>query len=236
MSDCSGFILLYCLSPITCTGHHLTLPSTSCSPEIPLHFPSQSPGNKPAAPSSNDLHDFGNITPQLAQGEKDTTTATHRPPGGELCLFSRSRRPNFRNVKANGRGESRAASVCLLHFVPALAPSSLRPIQRGSDYRPAAEDTRAPVSQSADHNTSTHPSTIARSGSGTGLTDHRTLESPNVRFWGRNSWGRQENKNRQHELPSVSRLLLILSWRPISRTTHHDTIASPSPSAFYLWT
>lgn len=95
--------------------------------------------------------------------------------------------------------------------------------------------TRAPVSQSADHSTSTHPSTIARSGSGTGLTDHRR-SSTQIPFWGRISWGRQENKNRQHELPGVSRLLLILSRRPISRTAHHDTIASPYPSLFHLWT
>lgn len=78
--------------------------------------------------------------------------------------------------------------------------------------------TRAPVSQSADHSTSTHPSTIARSGSGTGLTDHRR-SSTQIPFWGRIPWGRQENKNRQHELPGVSRLLLILSRRPISRTS-----------------
>lgn len=102
----------------------------------------------------------------------------------QLCLSSRSRPTRiFRNIKANGRGESRAASVCLclacqfcahLHFVP--APCTIPAYARfsgGSDYRPAAGSTRAPVSQSADHSTSTHPSTIARSGSGTGLTDHR---------------------------------------------------------------
>lgn len=197
-SVCSGFILhtpcLPChLSPVQ--GRHLTLPSTAAAQEIPLRFPSpvSHPGiTSKQASQQRRLTRLGQHHAIIRQ-PKETTTRPHEyqhrnllpTRSSSICacpaVFTRG---IFRNVKANGRGASRAASVCVsylqarafalctLHL--ALRHPSLRPIQRGSDYRPAAESTRAPVSQSADHSTSTHPSTIARSGSGTGLTDHRS--------------------------------------------------------------
>lgn len=168
---------------------------TAAAQEIPLHFPSQSPGNnQQQSKQASTTYTTWATSRHCRPTQRITYTLTlSRIPASQpiayqkeeqLCLSSRSRPTRiFRNVKANGRGESRAASVCLclacqfcahLHFVP--APCTIPAYARfsgGSDYRPAAGSTRAPVSQSADHSTSTHPSTIARSGSGTGLTDHR---------------------------------------------------------------
>lgn len=164
----------------------------------PKRYPSISPASHPGITSSRAskhrrLTRLGQHHATAGQTKESHTPSPSRIPASQptayqkeeqLCLSSRSRPTRiFRNVKANGRGESRAASVCLclacqfcahLHFVPApcTIPAYAR-ISGGSDYRPAAGSTRAPVSQSADHSTSTHPSTIARSGSGTGLTDHR---------------------------------------------------------------
>lgn len=221
------------MSPITWTGHHLTLPSTAAAQEIPLRFPS--PVSHPGITSKQ--------ASQAATTYTTWATSRHNPPARgnnntssripasqlvahqeqqHLCLSSCFRTRNFRNVKANGRGASRAASVCVSYLqdrafalctlhLPLHHPS-LRPIQRGSEYRPAAESTRAPVSQSADHSTSTHPSTIARSGSGTGLTEHRS-SSTSVPFQGAESLGgdRRIKIGYTNEPCSVSGLLILLS-------------------------
>lgn len=180
-----------CLSPVTWTGH-ITLPCpstaqhstahhrTAAAQEIPLHLPSLSPGNnqqqsKQASTTyttwATSRHCRPNQRITYTLTLTNTRIATYcLPKAGEIV-------PDqiFRNVKANGRGESRAASVCLVSSLPSSVRicTLYQPTPDSAGDPTIGQQWEAQGRQSADHSTSTHPSTIARSGSGTELTDHR---------------------------------------------------------------
>lgn len=130
-SDCSGSIprstvcrlsLLQAITLISLPSTQLLQPRDYC--------PSISPASHPGITSSK-YRRLIRLGQHHATGDPrrdryiltNTTIATHRPTGVPLCLPSRrnSRHTlfSFRNVKANGSGESRAASVCLSCLQPA---------------------------------------------------------------------------------------------------------------------
>lgn len=243
-----------CLPCHLSPGQAITLPCpTQLQPKRhPSISPAQSPGNNQQQASKQQRltrlgQDHATVcSPRKQHILTNTSIAAFCPPGAAFVPIQPfSPEEFFETSKQTAEGPAELqAFVCLacksglLHFVPVLAPSQPTPDSAGSDYRPAAESTRAPVSQSADHSTSTHPSTIARSGSGTGLTDHRS-KSTSVRFRGRILGGDRRIKIGYTTFP-VSRGCSFCCLEGPSAAQHitakHDTIAPPPSSIFHLWT
>lgn len=206
--------LFVCLSPITWTGH-ITLPfpaqhstsQNSCSPRDTPPFPQSShPGiTSSRASKHRRLTRLGQHHATAGQTKESHTPSPSRIPASQpiayrkeeqFCLSSRSCPTRiFRNVKANGRGESRAASVCLcracqfcahLHLVP--APCTIPAYARFSGgYPTIGQQREAQGRQSASQPTTTHRLILPLSpdpvvGLGSPTTDARV---PYIPFWGR---------------------------------------------------